>query len=581
MPLRLCIAILCVILFASPKLYAQDWYHNLSLELSGTQKATDNFALQAIGNSLLIERKSQRVELSIKNLTAENTGFIIHTLQFASFDIESATFNPTDSILYFTADHRTTKNRLYTSSYRNQKWSAPKPMDISSDQSDDHHPYYDDVTQTLYFASRRSGGYGGLDIWCSKNNNGEWSAPKNLGAGVNTPMNEMQPTICRSDLIYTSDQDIHNAGFDLRIATTKSGFNSSISFPDIVNSSRNDLRLVQLPQNQFVLMRSDHKKSNSYEWVILSCDEEIPAFHYRLRRNDQPASYNSVFIHSVGASPNIYTSDAQGLLSIPGLNRREKFQIKLIENSEPCEFQVLNDAREILLSLTLIPGETMTLEPLDLLHSEAERWYPGDDSKLRSETIEILLPSGFSMHLNTKGEPIAVASNHIESSVELYPWHVLISAECISELPLIPDNLPLMEAEKPIASIHKTPTSIREDVWRIDRIYFNYSDDQLNEIAKSQCKIILELMLLNPDLIIEITGSADFDGSDEFNKDLGLQRAKNVQSELVKNGIPSSRVRPHTRGENCDCAVSEKQIQEIMAPVLRRVDIKYSTISSH
>ena len=579
---RLCIAIFSILLFtASESLSQQHWYHNLRTVATEKKNATSQFALQTIDHSWLIQVNRQSNELSGIHFTSLKESISINGLQFHTFEIEAASFNPIDSVLYFTAEHRNTKTRLYTSSYRNQKWTDPTPMVFSSESSDDHHPYYDCTSHTLYFASRRTGGYGGLDIWSCKNKDGNWTAPKNVGAGVNTPMNEMQPTICRNDLIYSSDQDVQNAGFDLRVAPSKSVFNSSLSLSDVVNSSRNDLRLVQLNQNKFALMRSDHKKTDSYEWVILTSDDELPAFTYRLVRNDRPAIDQSVMINSINTEPKIYTSDSQGRLILNTLNHTEKLQIQLIQNSMPCEFQVLDANSEILLSLTLKPGETITLEPLDLLYSQAERWYPGDESSLISETSEMRMPPGFLLHVNSNSEPLAVANYRIESTGQYHAWQLMATDECNHELPQVNTHLPLMAAEIPVALSKKTTTCIAEDVWRIDRIYFESSEDKLNETAKAQCKIILELLLLNPDLIIELTGSTDFEGSTEFNHNLGLQRALNVQSELIQYGIPSSRVRAYTRGENCRCANSDKQIQDFIAPILRRVDIKYQHSSGH
>lgn len=50
--------------------------------------------------------------------------------------------------------------------------------------------------QYLYFASNRSGGQGGSDIWmCRRLPNGDWSRAENLGPSVNTPGNEKCPFI--------------------------------------------------------------------------------------------------------------------------------------------------------------------------------------------------------------------------------------------------------------------------------------------------------------------------------------------------------------------------------------------------
>jgi hypothetical protein len=47
--------------------------------------------------------------------------------------------------------------------------------------------------QKLVFASQRTGGLGGYDLWISILQNGNWSKPTNLGAPVNTPGDENRP----------------------------------------------------------------------------------------------------------------------------------------------------------------------------------------------------------------------------------------------------------------------------------------------------------------------------------------------------------------------------------------------------
>lgn len=49
--------------------------------------------------------------------------------------------------------------------------------------------------RTLYFVSDREGGYGGLDIWQSRFEQGRWQRPINLGNEVNTAGNETAPFI--------------------------------------------------------------------------------------------------------------------------------------------------------------------------------------------------------------------------------------------------------------------------------------------------------------------------------------------------------------------------------------------------
>ncbi len=60
---------------------------------------------------------------------------------------------------------------------------------------------------TLYFASDRPGGYGGIDLWVTRKDpsTGEWSIPLNLGPKINTPGDEKTPFIhSDSETLYFS-----------------------------------------------------------------------------------------------------------------------------------------------------------------------------------------------------------------------------------------------------------------------------------------------------------------------------------------------------------------------------------------
>ena len=51
-------------------------------------------------------------------------------------------------------------------------------------------PYYDSRVGKLYFASNWHYGFGGLDIFETKWENGQWTAPKNLGHAINSAQND-------------------------------------------------------------------------------------------------------------------------------------------------------------------------------------------------------------------------------------------------------------------------------------------------------------------------------------------------------------------------------------------------------
>ena len=73
-------------------------------------------------------------------------------------------------------------------------WKEPAPMDSINSIDNDFGAHLSADGRHLVFSSDRDGGFGGYDIWYSQlNGEGEWDAPVNAGAEVNTAFNEYNP----------------------------------------------------------------------------------------------------------------------------------------------------------------------------------------------------------------------------------------------------------------------------------------------------------------------------------------------------------------------------------------------------
>lgn len=75
-------------------------------------------------------------------------------------------------------------------------------------------PFYSADDQQLYFCSNQPGGYGGWDIYRCKLNDGKWENPVNLGAKVNTPFDELFPSVFEDMLIFSAEAREGLGGFD-------------------------------------------------------------------------------------------------------------------------------------------------------------------------------------------------------------------------------------------------------------------------------------------------------------------------------------------------------------------------------
>lgn len=92
--------------------------------------------------------------------------------------------------------------------------------EVLSGEYDDKCPYI--FENTLVFTSNRPGGFGGFDLYYSKFEGGEWSAPVNFGPAINTASDEYRPILFEEEvdndremMIFSSDRPGGKGGFDL------------------------------------------------------------------------------------------------------------------------------------------------------------------------------------------------------------------------------------------------------------------------------------------------------------------------------------------------------------------------------
>ncbi len=112
--------------------------------------------------------------------------------------------------IYFKSDRLATttprnNNDLFVTHKVNGVWSAPEVVGfpVSTNEGDEHCPAILNDGQTLCFASRRAGGYGGSDIYCSnQDDQGNWMEPVNQGPNINTAAEEFHFSQDSDGMVY-------------------------------------------------------------------------------------------------------------------------------------------------------------------------------------------------------------------------------------------------------------------------------------------------------------------------------------------------------------------------------------------
>jgi len=102
-------------------------------------------------------------------------------------------------------------------------WSPPVNLGpVINSAVNDQQPAISKDGLSLYFASNRSGGLGGFDMYVSQRPSVDdpWSSPSNLGPTVNTTSNEGNPALSRDEhlMFFQSDRPGGLGGIDLWVS---------------------------------------------------------------------------------------------------------------------------------------------------------------------------------------------------------------------------------------------------------------------------------------------------------------------------------------------------------------------------
>lgn len=118
---------------------------------------------------------------------------------------------------------------IYITNYNGERWSeAEKLVGGVNTKAWEMAASLSMTSDTIYFASDREGGYGGLDIYYSvKFFSGEWSDAVNLGPEVNTEFDETNPYVFGNVLFFSSEGHDSFGGFDVFYAHKDANLNWS------------------------------------------------------------------------------------------------------------------------------------------------------------------------------------------------------------------------------------------------------------------------------------------------------------------------------------------------------------------
>lgn len=214
-------------------------------------------------------------------------------------DQGTAAFSPDGNLLFFT--RWTVKNgvkaaAIYTSSRQGEGWSEPKALgpNVNVEGYSSMQPFVTSDGKYLLFASNRPGGMGKNDLWYCQLDHGTAGAARNMGTSINTRDEEQAPFYDaeKSALIFSTDGRVGLGGLDFFVSEGDfSSWSAPRNMGAPINSPKDDIyytpvdRLHPLAAGYISSDResvcclevfSVKKNAKSVRGLVLDCDNGLP-----------------------------------------------------------------------------------------------------------------------------------------------------------------------------------------------------------------------------------------------------------------------------------------------------------------
>lgn len=294
--------------------------------------------------------------------TTPDSGFVKpfrDGINLDGFHEASATFSKDGKTMVFARSNSGKKKDtkdvdLYLSRFRDGKWSEPAPLRINDPLAWDSSPAFSKDGRTLYFASNRKGGYGGIDLYkATMDANGNLGRVTNMGAQINTPGDEMFPYASEDGKLYFSSTGHPGLGrLDLFVAT-KAGKEIKVENLGVpMNSTADDFGITfkSAKTGYFSSDREGGKGDDDiYEFIDTTPDDKI--VNYFVVGITYPRDSPDVVLENVKVK--VLDSDGTVINNyVTGTDGRFKFPITLGEN-----YTILAEKNEYLTKREIFSAE--------------------------------------------------------------------------------------------------------------------------------------------------------------------------------------------------------------------------------
>lgn len=454
------------------------------------------------------------------------------------------------------------KMNLYMATLNRNGFDSVVVLPFNSNEYNLAHPSLSADGTRLFFTSDMPGGFGGMDIYMSKKENGQWGSPVNLGEKINTASDEVFPFIASDNKLYFSTSGLPGmGGLDIFETTVKNDkATRPFNMGEPVNSNQDDFGLFLGKDNKTGFISSNRKGMETvddiYELRILrdvkrgkevtfvakdkNSGKVLPGTLLLINGDsvltDSGGSYVKLLEedvnYTVTAKRNDYFDNEQQLSA--SASNEDSFTRELILNPDPklaLDAKVKDLKTGILLQgVSLSVTDSVSAKTYTLQFADGDYRTPLNDKAIGDKLV---------MRIALEKPGYLSKTTTLRHSIDK------------------PGDIPLHE----LTDLNMGKAEVGTDLAKlidIKPIYFDLGKSTIRKDAALELDKIVDIMKQYPNMAIELGSHTDCRSAAAANLKLSTARAKASAAYIVKKGIDKSRIVGKGYGEskllnNCAC----------------------------
>jgi outer membrane protein OmpA-like peptidoglycan-associated protein len=422
------------------------------------------------------------------------------------------------------------------------------------------HPFLSADGTTLFFSSNKTGGFGGYDIYASVKTKTGWSEPKNLGPQINTPGNEMCPFFDGfGNLYFSSDWHHGFGGMDIFVSRQFSdSWSEALNLGKPVNSPYDDMYFVySVTQNTGYFCSNRLGGQGNEDIYELKLLRPIQPVARKLLKASDKVIVNDAF--SLSAK---FVSNSHEFAAFLESLKADPAAVVQIYTHSDSKGTASNN-----LSLTVKQAKAAADYLMESGVPANRIRYEGKGEQFLSNSCADGIPCGEEDHrANRRAEFIIIG--RLDERGQFIREHEpqFITAQVATVVKNVdnPNATDPNKATKVLPDVVSPPTKIEPepvvqkpvrkshyavgDVIEVASIFYVLNAANVDERSPGLAQLI-DVLNTHKHIILEIAAHTDATGGTQLNLDLSQKRADALKAYLVKKGIAADRLKSKGYGE--------------------------------